>query len=406
MRRTARLAVLAMVAAITTAGCGYGDDGDSGGEDGEIKVGISTTLTGSLGDIGNGGRNGIELALADLNADGGVLGEQVSLVAQDDDLDPARGGENARSMIVEDDVKAIFGPVASSIAASEEAVADEFQVPIFFFSSNSAALLNDTFTEYAFQVVPNTVMEPRAVAAYLAEKSQGTTVRIGTFAPDYSFGHDSVDGFLAALDALDVDYEVVSQQFPALDDPNIGPALNDLVAASPDYVYNAQYGNDLVTFTKQASQFNFFDKTTLIAMFGVKELEALGDGVPPGTVAFNRAPFWSLGQEATDFVTRYQAEYDELPSEWALLAYTAVQAWAEGVEEAGTFDGEPVSDALSGATVSTIRGDITFRECDHQAEVSEYLGELADKPDPEYGVPLWTAGSEFEATFDEISDPC
>lgn len=402
MRMTSSLVCVAVISAMALAGCSSGADTAEGGP---IKVGISTTLTGSLGETGTVGKNGIELAIKELNADGGVLGSKVSLVEHDDGLDPAKGGENARSMIVEDDVKAIFGPVASSVAASEEAVADEYQVPIFFFSANSAALLNDTYTDYAFQVVPNTVMEPRAIAAYLAKKSAGKTIRIGTFAPDYSFGHDSVDGFLAALDELDVDYKVVSQQFPALDDPNIGPALNDLVAADPDYVYNAQYGNDLVTFTKQAAQFNFFDKTTLIGMFGVSELEALDGIVPAGTVAFNRGPFWAF-DEADDFVTSYQEEYDELPSEWALLAYTAVQAWAQGVEEAGDFDGEPVSEALSGASVSTIRGDITFRECDHQAEVSEFVGELSDKPHPKYGVPLWEAGSKFEASFDTISEPC
>lgn len=402
MRTTSRLAVLAVVAALTAAGCS--SEADSG-EGGPVKVGISTTLTGALGESGTVGKNGVELAIKDLNADGGVLESEVSLVTQDDGLDPAKGGENARSMIVEDDVKAIFGPVASSVAASEEAVAEEYQVPIFFFSANSAALLNDTYTDYAFQVVPNTVMEPRAIAAYLSKKSKGKTIRIGTFAPDYSFGHDSVDGFLAALDDLDVDYKVVSQQFPALDDPNIGPALNDLVAAKPDYVYNAQYGNDLVTFTKQAAQFNFFDKTTLIGMFGVSELKALGDAVPAGTVAFNRGPFWAF-DDADGFVKRYKKEYGELPSEWALLAYTAVQSWAQGVEEAGEFGGEPVSSALSGATVSTIRGDITFRECDHQADVSEFVGELAAESHPQYGVPLWKPGTKFEAEFDTISEPC
>ena len=402
MRTISSLAGIAVITAMALTGCSSGAETTEGGP---VNVGISTTLTGSLGESGTAGKKGVELAIKDLNADGGVLGSEVSLVTQDDGLDPAKGGENARSMIVEDDVKALFGPVASSVAASEEAVADEYQVPIFFFSANSAALLNDTYTDYAFQVLPNTIMEPRAIAAYLAKKSKGKSIRIGTFAPDYSFGHDSVDGFITALDELDVDYSVVSQQFPALDDPNIGPALNDLVAARPDYVYNAQYGNDLVTFTKQAAQFDFFDKTTLIGMFGVTELEALDDAVPAGTVAFNRGPFWAF-DEADGFVKRYQDEYDELPSEWALLAYTAVQSWAQGVEEAGEFGGEVVSEALSGATVSTIRGDITFRECDHQAEVSEFIGELADKPHPKYGVPLWAPGSKFEADFDTIADPC
>src|SRR4051812_658994 len=118
MLGTSKLAVFAVIAVIAAAGCGSDEGGSGQGDTG--KVGISTTLTGSLGDIGQGDRNGIELALKDLNSGGGVLGKQVSLVAQDDDLDPAKGSDNARSMIVDDDVKAIFGPVASSIATGEE----------------------------------------------------------------------------------------------------------------------------------------------------------------------------------------------------------------------------------------------------------------------------------------------
>ncbi|MER3399320.1 MAG: hypothetical protein C4316_12505, partial [Chloroflexota bacterium] len=71
-----------------------------------------------------------------------------------------------------------------------------------------------------------------------------------------------------------------------------------------------------------------------------------------------------------------------------LLGYTAVQTWAYGVQKANSFDGDPVAEALAGARVPTIRGNITIRQCDHQAEIPEYIGTISSSLHPEYGFPI------------------
>ncbi len=313
----------------------------------------------------------MQLAVDDLNAKGGVLGKTIKVVSADDAAKPATGTANARNMILNDKVAALFGPVSSAVAAAEKTMAAQYKTPIFFHTSNDIGLMTTTFTKYAFQVVPNTTMEPRAVAAYLAKQAGGKQITVATFAPDYSFGHHTVEGFLAALKALNVDYKLVDQQFPPLGETNIAPYLSKLVAASPQYVFNVQFGGDLVTFTKQANGYGFFKKTTAIAMFDSPALSALGAQVPAGAIGFDRAPFWAMGSQLTSFNNEYKAKYGQWPSEWAILAYTAVQSWAYAVTKAGSFDGGKVADALSGATVPTIRGNLTIRACDHQAQVPE-----------------------------------
>jgi branched-chain amino acid transport system substrate-binding protein len=67
-----------------------------------------------------------------------------------------------------------------------------------------------------------------------------------------------------------------------------------------------------------------------------------------------------------------------------------VQVWAYGVRKAGSFDADKVVAALSGATVPTIRGEITLRACDHQAEVPEFIGPVSAKIDPQYGQPIYS----------------
>lgn len=408
MRRivlTASATVATLATVLATTGCGS-SAGGAGAGGGTVTVGEATALSGSIAELGQSGLNGVELAAADINSSGGLLGKKIKVASADDGAQPATGTTNVRNMIVKDKAAAIFGPVSSAVAAAEQAVAAQYKVPIFFHTSNDAGLMTKTYTKYGFQDVPNTTMEPRAVADYLAKQANGQQITVATFAPDYSFGHDSVDGFLSALKSLNVNYKLVNQQFPALGETNIAPYLSKLVSASPDYVYNAQYGGDLVTFTKQAEGYGFFNKTKVIAMYDSAVLSALGNKAPAGAIGFDRAPFWMLGSDADAFIKAYKAKYGELPSEWAVLGYAAVQSWAYGVKKANSFDGDKVSDALSGATVPTIHGSLTYRACDHQADVPEYVGVVSSTPDSTYGIPLWDKDSQFTAPFDQIAGSC
>ncbi len=405
MRHARILSAMAAASLIAgVAACGSSGPSPSAGR-GPVTIGESTTLSGAIAELGQSGLQGVQLAVADINAHGGLLGHKVKVVSADDAATPATGASNVRSMILNDHAVAIFGPVSSAVAAAEEPLAAEYKVPIFFHTSNDINLMGKGFTKYAFQVVPNTVMESRAAADYLAKQSGGKPITIATFAPAYSFGYDTVSGFLTALKDLHVHYKLVAQEFPPLEAPNISAYLSKIVTARPQYLFNAQFGGDLVTFTKQAAGYGLFAKTKVIAMYDSPVLEALGSSAPASAIGFDRAPFWAIPGLGA-FNREFHARYGAWPSEWAILAYTAVQTWAYGVKRAHSFGGDAVSAALAGATVPTIRGDITIRACDHQAEIPEYVGVVASKPDPSYGEILWDPSSLFAAPFATIDLSC
>jgi branched-chain amino acid transport system substrate-binding protein len=417
-KRTLGVAGLTAAALVTVAACGGsggsgssggsgGSDNSAGGSGGTVTIGESTSLSGSIAKLGQTGLNGVKLAVADINSNGGLRGKKVKVVSADDGVSPATGASNARKMITSDHAVALFGPVASSIGSSEEKVAAQYKIPIFMHTSNDSAFTTKDFTKYVYQFTPSTVMEPRAVADYLAKRSAGKKITIATFAPDYSYGHDTVSGFLKALKALHVNYKLVGQQFPPLQAKNIDPYLSKLVSAHPQYLFNAQYGGDLVTFTKQAEGFNLFKKTKVISLYALAPLEALGAKAPAGAIAYDRGPFWEMkGAGIKPFTKKYHDKYGEYPTEWAIQAYTSVQAWAYAVKHAKTFDADKVVAALSGATVPTIRGSLKVRACDHQAEIPEYVGVVAAKKDPTYDLRLWKKGSLFVAKFKDIALTC
>lgn len=385
---------------------GNGSNGSAGGNTasgGTVSVGEATSLSGAIAQLGQTGLQGVQLAVDDLNAKGGVLGKTVKVVSADDNATPATGASAVRNMITSDHVVAMFGPVSSAVAAAEEQVTNQFSVPMFFHTSNDISLMRGGDNKYAFQFVPNTLMEPNAVADYFAKQATGP-IKIATFAPDYSFGHDTVNGFIAALKRLKVNYQLVAQEFPPLGATNINTYLSTIVDAHPDYVFNAQYGNDLVAFTKQASSFGLFQKAKVIAMYDYDALAALGSAVPAGSIGFDRAPFWAM-PNTSSFVQEYKAKYNSYPSEWAIMGYTAVQGWAWAAEKAKSFDASKISSVLPGATIPTIRGNITIQACDHQAEIPEYVGTISSTPDAQYNLRLYNQ-PVFAAPFSEINPAC
>lgn len=389
------------------AGSAAGSAGSAGASGGTVTIGESTTLSGSIASLGQTGLQGVQLAVDDLNAHGGLLGKKINLVSADDAVTPATGVSNVRTMVDGDHAVAIFGPVASSIASAEEQFTNAQHIPIFFHTSNDIGLTTKGFSKYAFQTVPNTLMEPRAVADYLAKTYAGKQVTIATFAPNYSFGQDTVAAFIQALKDLNVNYKIVKQEFPPLGATSIGSYLAAIESAQPQFVFNAQFGGDLVTFTKQAQSYGLFDKAKVIAMYDYSVLKTLGSAVPAGAIGFDRAPFWTQNNAALQsFVQEFHAKYGDYPSEWATLGYASVQQWAKGVQQAKSFSGDAVSGALNGATVPTVLGSLQIRACDHQTELPEYVGVLSGQPDAQAGgVQLWNSPA-FEAPFDQIADTC
>ena len=373
---------------------------------GSVNVGMSTTLSGAIAELGQSGLDGVKLAIANINSSGGLLGKKINLVSADDAAAPATGASNIKTMILNDKIVAIMGTVSSGVAAAEEPLAAQYHIPLMFLTSNDVSLLTKHFTKYAFSDVPNTVMEPEAAAAYLKHVAGTKQITIGTISPNYNFGHATVQGFLQALKTLGVDYRVISQQWPPLQVTNIAPYLSALVSAKPQYVFNGEFGGDLVTFSTQAAQYGFFNHTKMIAMYTQSVLKALGSTPLPGTIGFDRAAFWAIpGKPMKTFITQYKAAYGGYPGSWAVMGYAAVQSWASAVITANSFSGPAVAASLSGATVSTIEGKLTYRACDHQANVSEYVGPVASGPtSTNFGERLWS--STFTAPANTIMETC
>lgn len=401
-----RWLVITAILLVATTACGRGavGEGDTADEEGPIKVALITDSAGATSLFGVSNINAARLAVAALNEDGGVLDREVELIVKDSNSDPELGVKLAREAVLEDKVAAILGPVSSAVAVAMTDVAEQYQTPIFFHTSNTQTLNGENFHEYAFQVGPNTTMEGRGNAISLADAPYS---RWAVIAPDYEFGHLQSDAFVQKLQELNPGVEIVKKSYPPLGEKDFTSYITSTLAAKPDAVYGALFAGDLITFTKQAQNLGFFDEVFFTSLYETDALTALGKDVPEGVRGYSRAPFFAIESDSIDgFIEDYRAEYDSYPSDWAIMAYDAVQLWAQGVEEAGSLEPDELVATLEGFEFESLRGPVTIRAEDHQASVPVYSGTVTFTD--EYEFATWSdieqiPGEEVWLSVEEVT---
>ena len=353
------------------AGCGASPTSGSAGS--TVTIVSLRATSGPTASLGVPGTNALQMEVNKINAQGGLLGKKIKLVVINTQGNPNQATSDARQAVLSDHAVALFGGVSSGDLAYTEQVAAKYKTILFSYTANDVVFTSTSaFTPYFFSMVPNTDMEPMAVAQVF--KQHGWT-RIYTISPNYSYGHAEVAGFLTALKKLGVHYTLLGQQWPALGAPNFTANISAILSAHPQAVFGGIYGSDLETFTKEALGYNLFHKTHFAAQYGAIDLQALGNQAPAGAIGFARGGWWTINTPSVkSFVSKYQAKYNTYPSSYSLLGTDAFQAWVYAVKKAGTFNSNKLIKVLPGATVPTVGGNIKIRACDHQAVIPEYVG--------------------------------
>jgi branched-chain amino acid transport system substrate-binding protein len=370
-----------------------------------LKVGMATTLSGAIALFGVANQNGAQLAVDQLNAAGGVLGRPVELIVRDEQARPEEGVAQARDLIISEEVDVMLGPVSSGVALAITEVTGERGVPFIVHTSNTEALMTEEFNPYLVSVVPNTGMEARAQGVDLADSGY---TQWATIAPDYEFGQRQTSTFVETVRENNPDVTIVAEQWPELGETDFQPFITSLIGSGAEAVYSPLFATDLVTFTRQADDLGFFDRTYFTALYETDALRELGDEYDlDGVRAYSRCPFTIDTPQMADFVASYSDRYDDVPSDWACMAYDAVMLWAQVVEENGSEDPDEFADTVGGFEFTSLRGDIYVRDIDHQAAVPSYIGEL--QYDDDLGFYVYTnlqtvPAEEIWLSEDEVQD--
>lgn len=361
-------------------------------QSGPVKIGIVTDLTGVAAAYANSQLNGLKLAIDELNAAGGLLGRQITLVVRDSQAKPDLGVSNARDLITGEHIDLLFGPVSSGVALGISNLAKQNKVPVMMTIPNTPRLAMELFHPYFFTVVPSGLMESRAMAEAIGKKFS----TFGFIGGDYEASRQGLAHFKSWLKKVNPQADVTVEAFPKLGEPDHTNYITRLLSARPEAVYSYLWGSDLVGFVKQAKPYKLFERTTFSSIFFFDDLRALGGEMPDGIIGQMRAPFFALqGDPMAAFLKNYRAKFNEYPADWAIMTYEGMQLFATAIKSAGKLDSDSVVAALEKVNYQGLRGPISFRKEDHQGTVPSFIGTSIS--DPAYPFKIFGSMARIKA---------
>jgi branched-chain amino acid transport system substrate-binding protein len=349
-----------------------------------IKIGFPIPLSGPAAVYGRPILAGAQMAVAEINAAGGVLGKKLELLPRDSKANADEAVRLSRELIIKDGVNFLVGTLTSAEAPAVSTVAKENKI-VFIAPTSKSTILTDAqhIHPYIFRVSSNTDVEGLAGATLMARWKDVKTV--ATIAPDYAYGRDSIAAFIAALKKVRPDIQIVDQQWPKFGEPDFTSFITAQMGKKPDAVYCSLFAGDFVTFAKEATPRGYFkainNRMIDAAEVGTPdEAQALGNDYPYGIIADSYDPvLWGANEPAahkTYIANLKKFTHTEYASGWSIVGYQSIDALAAGIKKAGSINSDAVAKALPGMSWQTPVGERSFSVKSHETFAPEYYGEM------------------------------
>lgn len=330
------LAVMMVISGLTAAFA----EGDP------IRIGYFGPLTGGTAQAGQAALNGCQIAVDELNANGGVLGRQVEIVAYDDKSSPEEALKSATKLVQVDKVDAIFGSLHSGNVLAAGSVIEDSQT-VCVAGGTSPTWLEQGYT-YLFRSISNSTVSAKQLAKYASDQGYA---KIALFSSNSEYGASGIDGFKAACEEYDIEF--VANETMTDGDRDFTGQFAKINAAEPDAVFIWCLGDDLGAVTKQLRQSGFDGPILGSESYTLPEILEIAGDTANGVAFAAQYIVYADPADAEDelmkqFLEAYIAKYGETPaSDNAFRAYDGVKMIAFAMETAGTTDGPAVRDAYN-----------------------------------------------------------
>lgn len=321
-------------------------------------------------------KKGLEMALEEVNAKGGVLGKKLEIVTRDDGANPGEAVRVAEELVTREGVVAIAGTFLSHIGLAVTNFAG--QKKVFFLAAEP---LTDKITwqngnKYTYRLRATTYMQTAMLmpAAVAAKKKKWALVY-----PNFEYGQSAAENFKTLLKKAQPDVEFVTEQAPPLGKIDAGAVAQAIDDAKPDAIFNVLFGGDLAKFVREGNTRGVFkDRTVVSLLSGEPEyLDPLKDEAPVGWVVTGYPWDKITTPEHKAFVDAYKKKYNDYPRLGSIVGYTTIKSLAAGIAKAKSTDTEKLVEAFKGLKVDSPFGPFEYRASDHQATMGAYVGKIA-----------------------------
>jgi branched-chain amino acid transport system substrate-binding protein len=347
-------------------------------------------------------KKGMQLAVDEVNASGGVLGRKIELITRDDNANPGDAVRAAEELLSRERVDILTGSFLSHIGLALTDFAK--QKKVFFLAGEPLTdkIVWDNGNRYTFRLRTSTYMQ---VAMLMPDVTAMKKKRWAIVYPNYEYGQSAAASFKKLLKAAQPDVEFVAEQAPPLGKVDAGSVVQALADAKPDAIFNVLFGADLAKFVREGNTRGLFKGMEVASLLtGEPEyLDPLKDEAPDGWVVTGYPWYAIKTPEHEAFRSAYEAKFKEYPRLGSVVGYSSIKSIVEGVKKAGSTDTEKMITAFRGLNVVTPFGPIVYRPEDHQSTMGAYVGRT--KNEGGKGVMVnsrYMDGAKFLPSADEV----
>ena len=318
-------------------------------------------------------KRGMELAVDEVNAAGGINGRKITLITRDDNANPGDAVRAAEELLSREHVDVLAGSFLSHIGLALGDFAR--QKKVFFLASEPLTdkMVWENGNRYTFRLRASTYMQ---VAMLVPEAVKLKKKRWAIVYPNYEYGQSAALTFKQLMKSAQPDVEFVAEQATPLGRVDAGSVTQALADARPDAIFNVLFGADLAKFVREGNTRRLFEGREVVSLLtGEPEyLDPLKEETPNGWVVTGYPWYGIQTTEHKAFLQAYQAKYRDYPRLGSVVGYSTIKSLAEGMKKAGGADTEKLISAFRGLQVQTPFGLISYRALDHQSTMGAFVG--------------------------------
>ena len=310
-----------------------------------VKVGILHSMTGTMAMAEMPMVDAVQMAIDEINADGGVLGKQVEFVLEDGASDSAIFAEKATKLLTKDNVATVFGCWTS---ASRKAVLPVFEgnngllwYPVQYEGLESSKNIIYTAACPNQQAIP--------AVDYLMEHEKGDDDKLQVFLLGSDYVYPRTTNTIIKALAADYGFEILGEEYVPLGHTDLSTVITKVQQAKPDVIVNTINGDSNVAFFKQFKDAGLTPEDIQTVSFSAYEEDIKGMGPQ---YADGHLFAWNYFQttdtpESIEFTKKFKERCgdDAVTGDPIQDAYNGVYLWKAAVEKAGSFTVDDVVEA-------------------------------------------------------------
>lgn len=332
----------------------------------ELKIGAILSIEGIFNALGTSERQGIELAVEQLNAEGGVGGKQLKLIVYDDGGDQAKAVQLANRLIFQDKVSVAFGP---SITPTGEMITPIFEQNGVLEVGFIAQEYTWKGTKYIFMSLPSDGLNAESMVLHAVKKIGAKNIAVAYANVPYGVNGNKFINQMAKKYGA----KVIATEKWGENDIDFTAQANKLKQAGPDAILI--WGSCAVAdaqFIKALREAG--ENAPLVGNLCIPgpQTAKIAGKAAEGTVSFSVINYANPDAETKAFLDAYSAKFGGIPIPFAATSYDAVRLWAKAVERAGgKTDSDSVAEAMIGLSYKGVSGQFNFTKDNHHGLEAE-----------------------------------